>query len=65
MVCASVGGALLIGAHVSPSSSLEDEVSVGSAFRVLVSGPALPVGVGGSRTLGQGLHHLCNMQGER
>lgn len=46
----------------SPSSGLEDEVGVGSAFRVLVAGTALPVGVGWSRTLGQRLHHLCDME---
>jgi len=48
--------------HVSPSSGLEDEVGVGGALRVLVARPALPVGVGRSRTLREGLHHLC---GER
>lgn len=47
------------GDRVSPSSGLEDEVGVGGAFRVLVAGPALPVGVGRSRTLSEGLHHLC------
>lgn len=51
-----------IGDRASPSSGLEDEVSVGSAFRVLVAGTALPVGVGWSRTLGQRLHHLCDME---
>lgn len=43
----------------SPSSSFEDEVGVGSAFRVLVAGPSLSVGVGWRRTLGERLHHLC------
>lgn len=45
---------------ISPSSGLEDEVGVGSAFRVLVARPPLPVGVGLSRTLRERLHHLCN-----
>ncbi|KAF3859665.1 hypothetical protein F7725_022064 [Dissostichus mawsoni] len=45
---------------VSPSSGLEDEVGVGSAFRVLVSRPALPVGVRRSGALSQGRHHLWN-----
>lgn len=51
-----------IGDRASPSSGLEDEVGVGSAFRVLVAGTALPVGVGWSRTMGQRLHHLCDME---
>lgn len=58
------GGASVITARVSPSSGLEDEVGVGSAFRVLVARPALAVSVGRSWTLGEGLHHLCNMQTE-
>lgn len=51
-----------VAACVSPSSGLEDEVGVGGAFRVLVARPALPIGVCLSRTLGKGLHHLCNIQ---
>lgn len=64
-VCLSVGARQEIGARVSPSSSLEDEVGVGSTFRVLVARPTLPVGVGRSRALCEGLHHLCNTHTQR
>lgn len=32
---------------------------------MLVARPALPVGVGRSRTLREGLHHLCNSRRKR